>query len=101
MRDYRTKQLNKMDLTVAKELRLVIGVKSIFPYFPHLKTLSQFGLTIQELSKKLRGRVRLLSKFVNLAFRNCSIEEEQESLWAFSQRISDEITQEYFQLKAN
>ncbi len=90
-----------MDLTAASELRLVMGVKSLFPDFPHLIALSKFGITIQELPNKLRGRVRLLSKFVNLAHKNQTIEEEQESLWAFSQRISEDIAQVYFQLKAN
>ena len=90
-----------MDLTGAKGLSVVVVVRSLFPTLPHLRTLSQLGLTIHQLSNKLKGRIRLFSKFVDLAFRNCSLDEEQESLLAFSERISSEIAQEYFQLNAN
>lgn len=58
---------------------------------PHLKTLARLGLKKEQLSKRLKGRIRLLNKYIDLALKRGRFDEEEESLWAFSGRISNEI----------
>lgn len=63
----------------------------LFAEFPHQRRLTKLGLTISDLNERLKGRIRLLNKFIDNAIKRGAYEEEEESLYAFSKRISKEI----------
>lgn len=71
----------------------IFSIRAGYPFtdLPHLKTLARLGLKREQLSERLKGRIRLLHKYIDLALKRGRFEEEEESLWAFSGRISTEI----------
>jgi len=63
----------------------------LYPDFPHIKTLNKLDLAVSDLNKRIKGKIRLLNKFIESASKTGSLDEQEESFYAFSQRISDEI----------
>ncbi len=59
--------------------------------FPHIEKLTKLGLTINDLNERLKGRIRLLNKFMDLALKKGQFQDELDDFLAFSKRIADEI----------
>ena len=70
--------------------------KGLYPDFPHIKTLNKLGIAFADLNSKLKGRIRLLNKFIESAIINGTLDVEEESFYEFSQRVSDEIIKYQF-----